>query len=127
MLVATDVAARGIHVDDVGFVVHFDPANDSKGYLHRSGRRARAGAVLSLVEQAQIPDLARLHAGAAVRPATASVHVGHPAVRALAAAGTPVLGRPSSLPPAGVPRRPALHRRPHRRTARGLGASGRSR
>src|SRR6201999_4592432 len=44
VLVATDVAARGIHVDDVDLVVHFDPPEDHKDYLHRSGRTARAGA-----------------------------------------------------------------------------------
>ena len=43
VLVATDVAARGIHVDDVDLVVQFDPPNDHKDYLHRSGRTARAG------------------------------------------------------------------------------------
>lgn len=43
VLVATDVAARGIHVDDVDVVVHYDPADDHKTYLHRSGRTARAG------------------------------------------------------------------------------------
>jgi len=43
-LVATDVAARGIHVDDVDVVIHYDPADDHKSYLHRSGRTARAGA-----------------------------------------------------------------------------------
>jgi len=43
-LVATDVAARGIHVDEVDVVVHYDPPEDSKAYLHRSGRTARAGA-----------------------------------------------------------------------------------
>ncbi len=51
-LVATDVAARGIHVDDVASVIHFDPPQGHKDYLHRSGRTARAGAtgtVLSLV------------------------------------------------------------------------------
>lgn len=51
-LVATDVAARGIHVDSVAAVVHFDPPADAKDYLHRSGRTARAGAagtVVSLV------------------------------------------------------------------------------
>jgi superfamily II DNA/RNA helicase len=42
-LVATDVAARGIHVDDVDVVIHFDPPSDHKTYLHRSGRTARAG------------------------------------------------------------------------------------
>jgi superfamily II DNA/RNA helicase len=41
--VATDVAARGIHVDDVDVVVHYDPPSDHKTYLHRSGRTARAG------------------------------------------------------------------------------------
>lgn len=43
VVVATDVAARGIHVDSVDLVVHFDAANDPKAYLHRSGRTARAG------------------------------------------------------------------------------------
>ena len=44
MLVATDVAARGIHVDDISLVLHVDPAADHKDYLHRAGRTARAGA-----------------------------------------------------------------------------------
>lgn len=51
-LIATDVAARGIHIDAVASVIHFDPAGDYKDYLHRSGRTARAGAtgtVVSLV------------------------------------------------------------------------------
>ena len=51
-LVATDVAARGIHVDDVSCVVHFDPPSTDKDYVHRSGRTGRAGAdgtVVSLV------------------------------------------------------------------------------
>ena len=51
-LVATDVAARGIHVDGVASVVHFDPPEDHKAYIHRSGRTARAGetgTVVSLV------------------------------------------------------------------------------
>ncbi|MEZ5227912.1 MAG: DEAD/DEAH box helicase [Acidimicrobiales bacterium] len=43
-LVATDVAARGIHVDDVDVVIHFDPPDDHKTYLHRSGRTARPAA-----------------------------------------------------------------------------------
>ena len=51
-LVATDVAARGIHVDDVDVVIHYDPPSDAKAYVHRSGRTARAGesgVVVSLV------------------------------------------------------------------------------
>jgi len=55
-LVATDVAARGIHIDDVPCVVHFDPPADHKDYIHRSGRTGRAGSkgvVISLVEPSQ--------------------------------------------------------------------------
>ncbi len=55
-LIATDVAARGIHVDNVAAVVHFDPPADHKDYLHRSGRTARAGLdgdVISLVTHEQ--------------------------------------------------------------------------
>ena len=49
VLVATDIAARGIHVDDVALVVHVDPPAEHKAYLHRSGRTARAGAVGTVV------------------------------------------------------------------------------
>ncbi|HEY8301547.1 MAG TPA: DEAD/DEAH box helicase [Jatrophihabitans sp.] len=49
VLVATDVAARGIHVDGVSLVLHVDPPNDHKDYLHRSGRTARAGATGTVV------------------------------------------------------------------------------
>ncbi|HEY6629696.1 MAG TPA: DEAD/DEAH box helicase [Acidimicrobiia bacterium] len=62
-LVATDVAARGIHVEGVASVIHFDPAEDDKAYLHRSGRTARAGAsgiVVSLVEGSQVRAAKRL-------------------------------------------------------------------
>ncbi len=62
-LVATDVAARGIHVDDVACVIHFDPPENHKTYLHRSGRTARAGAtgvVLSLVQGNQARDAKRI-------------------------------------------------------------------
>jgi superfamily II DNA/RNA helicase len=43
VLVATDVAARGLDIDDIGAVIHYEPAKDAKDYLHRSGRTARAG------------------------------------------------------------------------------------
>jgi superfamily II DNA/RNA helicase len=62
-LIATDVAARGIHVDDVACVIHFDPPNDSKDYTHRSGRTARAGAagtVVSFVSRDQVRDVGRM-------------------------------------------------------------------
>ncbi len=57
VLVATDVAARGIHVDAVPLVVHFDPPSDATDYIHRSGRTGRAGAdgsVVSLVGSHQL-------------------------------------------------------------------------
>ncbi len=62
-LVATDVAARGIHVDGVASVIHYDPPEDHKTYIHRSGRTARAGdggVVLSLVQPDQVGDARRL-------------------------------------------------------------------
>ncbi len=62
-LVATDVAARGIHVDSVGCVVHFDPPNDEKGYVHRSGRTGRAGVdgtVVSLLMHDQVQSAQRM-------------------------------------------------------------------
>ncbi len=62
-LIATDVAARGIHVDGIASVVHFDLPDDHKDYLHRSGRTARAGAagvVVSLVLADQMNDLRSL-------------------------------------------------------------------
>ena len=62
-LVATDVAARGIHVDGVASVIHFDPPEDHKAYVHRSGRTARAGesgVVISLVQPNQMKDMKRM-------------------------------------------------------------------
>jgi superfamily II DNA/RNA helicase len=110
VLVATDVAARGIHVDDVDLVVHYDPANDHKGYLHRSGRTARAGAtgtVVSFAEPAQVGAVAQLHRAASVRSAAANVHVGHPAVRAIAESGDPVVvTAPRAAPRVSTPARP---------------------
>jgi superfamily II DNA/RNA helicase len=63
VLVATDVAARGIHVDDIDVVIHFDPPEDHKGYLHRSGRTARAGrsgTVVTFVLWNQVADVERI-------------------------------------------------------------------
>jgi superfamily II DNA/RNA helicase len=92
VLVATDVAARGIHVDDVALVVHYDPPNDYKDYLHRSGRTGRAGAtgaVLALAEPAQARDIARIHDAAGILAVSHRVVPGHDAVRELARSGTP--------------------------------------
>ncbi|HEX2808052.1 MAG TPA: DEAD/DEAH box helicase [Kineosporiaceae bacterium] len=96
VLVATDVAARGIHVDDVSLVVHYDPPADHKDYLHRSGRTARAGndgAVVALVHSDQLSAVRRLHADANVDATIENVSPGHPAVRAVAESGEPIVVR----------------------------------
>ena len=70
-LVATDIAARGIHVDDVALVVHADPPAEHKAYLHRSGRTARAGAagtVITLMTQEQTGDVRALTRAAGIKP-----------------------------------------------------------
>jgi superfamily II DNA/RNA helicase len=111
VLVATDVAARGIHVDAVELVVHFDPPNDHKDYLHRSGRTARAGAsglVVMLAPREQVRDLRRMYEAAGVEPAVhEAVTPDHWAVREIATTGTPVppppapeiRSRPADAPP----------------------------
>lgn len=63
VLVATNVAARGLHIDNVDTVIHFDPPDDPKTYLHRSGRTARAGEsglVVTLVEWDQLNEVLRI-------------------------------------------------------------------
>jgi superfamily II DNA/RNA helicase len=79
VLVATDVAARGIHVDDISLVVHVDPPEDPKAYLHRAGRTARAGAtgrVVTLVLRNQRKSMQRLHEKAGVTAAEHEVAPG---------------------------------------------------
>ncbi|HEY1575052.1 MAG TPA: DEAD/DEAH box helicase [Pseudonocardiaceae bacterium] len=79
VLVATDVAARGIHVDGVSLVVHVDPPADSKDYLHRAGRTARAGetgTVVTLVTHSQRRAVLGLTARAGVRPSSTQVRPG---------------------------------------------------
>ncbi len=125
VLVATDVAARGIHVDDVDLVVHFDPPNDHKDYLHRSGRTARAGAdgtVVALVQPEQLRDVQRLQAAARVEATVEAVHPEHPSVLEMGRSGDPVVVRPAAArtptePSArrhgsGRGRRPGQQRRP---------------
>ncbi|WP_405619137.1 DEAD/DEAH box helicase [Streptomyces sp. NBC_01511] len=75
-LVATNVAARGIHVDDLDLVVNVDPPVDHKDYLHRGGRTARAGesgSVVTLVLPEQKRDMTRLMSDAGIAPRSASV------------------------------------------------------
>jgi len=126
VLVATDVAARGIHVDDVDLVVQYDPPNDAKDYLHRSGRTARAGAsglVIALAEHGQVRDLQRLHDAAGITAASHEVAAGHHVVRQIATSGTPIpAARPpisrTSRPDATRTGNPAAGRAPNRRPAK---------
>ena len=133
VLVATDVAARGIHVDDVDLVVHFDPPEDHKDYLHRSGRTARAGAsgqVVALAERRAAPRAAadarssrnhrrqpRRHPRA---PRAARVrYLRHPGAAGPAA-------RPADTPPAGRSRAGAAAARRGPGAARSGAPAGRT-
>jgi superfamily II DNA/RNA helicase len=86
VLVATDVAARGVHVDNVDLVIHVDPPMEHKAYLHRSGRTARAGAqgdVITLSLPTQRKDLADLLRKADIAVTPQSVSATSPQVLAL--------------------------------------------
>jgi superfamily II DNA/RNA helicase len=86
-LVATDIAARGIHVDDVLLVIHADPPMEHKAYLHRSGRTARAGAsgtVITMMANDQQADVRDLTRRAGIHPTTTKVRPGDAMLRALA-------------------------------------------
>ncbi|MEV7614354.1 DEAD/DEAH box helicase [Streptomyces sp. NPDC089799] len=75
-LVATNVAARGIHIDDLDLVVNVDPPTDHKDYLHRGGRTARAGesgSVVTLVLPEQKREMSRLMSDAGIQPRTAQI------------------------------------------------------
>nr|WP_228266530.1 DEAD/DEAH box helicase [Ornithinimicrobium ciconiae] len=86
-LVATDIAARGIHVDDVALVIHADPPVEHKAYLHRSGRTARAGnsgTVITLMTDDQVRDVRDLTRKAGIKPTTTRVDTTHPLLQELA-------------------------------------------
>jgi superfamily II DNA/RNA helicase len=86
-LVATDVAARGIHVDDIDVVVHFDLPEDHKGFVHRSGRTARAGrdgAVVAFVLWNQLLDVEKLQKRLGLREPVVEVFSNDPRLLDLA-------------------------------------------
>ncbi|GGZ72375.1 DEAD/DEAH box helicase [Streptomyces subrutilus] len=92
VLVATNVAARGIHIDDLDLVVNVDPPADHKDYLHRGGRTARAGEsgrVVTLVTPNQRRDMVRLMADARIRPEITQVRSGEAALSRITGAKAP--------------------------------------
>ncbi|MER6731990.1 DEAD/DEAH box helicase [Streptomyces puniciscabiei] len=91
-LVATNVAARGIHIDDLDLVVNVDPPTDHKDYLHRGGRTARAGgsgSVVTLVLPDQKRDVTRLMSDADIRPRTARIMSSDPELATITGAREP--------------------------------------
>ena len=134
-LVATDIAARGIHVDDVALVVHADPPAEHKAYLHRSGRTARAGAagtVVTLMTDQQVKDVRDLTRAAKISPTTTKFSgPSHPVLAQLApgervlVAGGLVDDRPERPQNGGGGGRGRGGRRSQGRSG-GSGGSGRS-
>jgi superfamily II DNA/RNA helicase len=92
VLVCTDVAARGIHVDDVSLVLHVDPPQDPKSYLHRGGRTARAGergTVMTLVLPNERRSTDQMTRQAGIKPYRLRATPGHPRVAEVAGAQQP--------------------------------------
>ncbi|MFE0100655.1 DEAD/DEAH box helicase [Streptomyces sp. NPDC059009] len=118
-LVATNVAARGLHVDDLDLVVNVDPATDPKDYLHRAGRTARAGrsgTVVTLVLSGQRRETSQVMKDAGIAPTTTKVRSGEAELSRITGARRPS-GEPLDGGPAAA--RPKNHNAPFR----GLGTS----
>jgi superfamily II DNA/RNA helicase len=133
VLAATDIAARGIHVDDVELVIHVDPPAEHKAYLHRSGRTARAGAagsVITLVTPEQKRDVATLVRLAKVNPTTLSARAGSEELRRIVGPEAPKVAASSvatATPNRSTPNRAASNRGGSRRggsSRAGSSASG---
>ena len=140
VLVATDIAARGIHVDDIALVVHVDPPAEHKAYLHRSGRTARAGSegvVVTVMTPDQAGDVRSLARAASISPTITQVTPTHSVLTALVgplaphvahvaqpvSADRPGPSRSGSGARSGPPARPAA-RPPQRSRARSTGRRG---
>ena len=121
VLVATDIAARGVHVDGIELVVHIDPPAEHKAYLHRSGRTARAGNtgdVVTVVLPEQRRDTQQLMRRAGIRVTPQQVTADSAAVHAVAGAVAPYRA-PARKSVAPTPQRPGSGgRRRGRRPAR---------
>ncbi|WP_033213666.1 DEAD/DEAH box helicase [Kitasatospora phosalacinea] len=120
-LIATNVAARGIHVDGLDLVVNLDPPTDHKDYLHRGGRTARAGesgTVVTLVLPNQRREMARMMTTAAITPVTTAVRAGDEELTRITGARVPT-GIPAVIadPVVERPRRSTSANRNRRRRA----------
>jgi len=107
VMVATDIAARGIHVDDINLVVHVDPPAEHKAFLHRSGRTARAGAsgtVVTVMTPDQKSDVDTLTRRAGIKPKHSKVKPGDPVIEELT--GPPAKKWMRAVPQAQVQARP---------------------
>ncbi len=127
-LVATDIAARGIHVDDVNLVVHADPPVEHKAYLHRSGRTARAGAggtVITLMTDEQVADVRDLTRRAAITPTITRLRSGDPLLAELAPGERAFVAPPAGLPAAEQDGRVRTGRNPSGRGKAAGSGSGR--
>ena len=116
VLVATDIAARGVHVDEVELVVHVDPPAEHKAYLHRSGRTARAGStgdVVTVVLPEQRKDLTALmrRAGINVRPQQVTAHC-EPVTKLVGDVAPYRAPAPKAAPPAHTAPARSRRRRP---------------
>lgn len=121
-LVATDIAARGIHVDDVAMVIHADPPVEHKAYLHRSGRTARAGndgTVVTLMTDDQVSDVRDLTRKAGIKPVIARVSVGDRLIAEIAPGPRVLVTPPPTAATAPVVHQQRAHKAPsaHRGTA----------
>lgn len=102
VLCATDIAARGIHVDDVAIVVHVDPPAEHKAYLHRSGRTARAGAggtVVTIATPDQAGEVRLLARQAGITPEVTAVRPGAPQIAELTGPAAPYVEPAPVAPP----------------------------
>jgi len=128
VLVATDVAARGVHVDDVELVIHVDPPMEHKAYLHRSGRTARAGAegsVVTLVLPGQEKDVKDLLRKAAIAVTPVRVTAESAAVADLVGEVAPyVTPAPKVAPQRGGGRSQGANAQRKRAARDGQGGSG---
>jgi superfamily II DNA/RNA helicase len=106
VMVATDIAARGIHVDDVALVIHVDPPTEHKAYLHRSGRTARAGAggaVVTLALPEQDRDVKSLARQAGIRPSSHAIRPGAKEITDLVGPAAPYVEPPVFVETAARP------------------------